>query len=78
MGVDAPEPPEQVASLSTAPPLTNLWTSAWPADRLSKHDTDRKTVGEKGGKEEGREEWDEKKTADEESGQDMSAGNSLV
>lgn len=55
VGVDAPEPPEQVASLSTAPPLTNLWTSAWPADRLSKHDTDRKTVGKrrKGGRQGG-------------------------
>lgn len=45
-GADAPDPPEQVASLSTAP-AADKFTSPRPTRGLtSKHDAGRKTVGD--------------------------------
>lgn len=60
VSADASDPPEQVASLSTTLPLTNLRALGWPRGWLSKHDTDRKTVGDgrDGGSQGGRERWE--------------------
>ena len=44
----APDPPERVASLSTALLLTNLQALGWPTGWLSKHDTQENSMGWEG------------------------------